>query len=490
MNHENLRLITTIDEAFGKDRTSDVGLESYRRFASSGGYEYSAEWGWHFYSFLGIRPNVEKEGDADDARRLSSLYKNYTFAADMVARTARKRCLILEHQGNVIHFFFPGKDYKIEDLRDFARRLTALVETYVLGYYEKEIIRFAMASQFGQSIIIHAPSPAGDDCAVSIVSLGPCANYPAKRMVERLTNYECPWSWWNGVKWVTEECHVADDESRIIRESYVNDELHSKFDKVMGPGVELADERSGAEEKLSIVHDANNFGGRRESFFFRADMDGFTRKVDEAFKNNKTRELVLEFIRYMKLVEQWEVQSAFLRMIPHPWAGDCCNVEIVTRDTYNSMFSSLRGSEPLGIIRDWERYVKSNRFSSFEYRKDKKVKWTYSIGGGVIYDFIVKTKDRRFKLSVGRPVGRTHAGVNFKENHPEWLVMHTEDVNKLPLIEQKTFHAYEENRHPRFKHQDVTNRQKVDDEAANVAAIAAEPSGSLIKTRPWISEED
>ena len=48
MNHENLRLITTIDEAFGKDRTSGVGLESYRRFASSGGYEYSAEWGWHF----------------------------------------------------------------------------------------------------------------------------------------------------------------------------------------------------------------------------------------------------------------------------------------------------------------------------------------------------------------------------------------------------------------------------------------------------------
>lgn len=490
MDQMNLRQIATIDEAFGKDRQYGAALESYQRFAASGGYEYSAEWGWHFYSFLRIRPNIEKDGDSEDSRRLASLYKNYTFAADMAARAAKSRCLILEHQGNVIHFFFPGKDCKVDVLRDFARRLTALVEKYVLGYYEKEVMRFAMASQFGQSIIIHAPSPAGDEGSVSIVSLGPCANYPAKRMVERLTDYECPWSWWSQTGWKVEECHLTENEGRSLRESYATDELYSQFDEVVAPGVQFRGSVTGFNESLAVSQGVNDSASRRSAFFFRADMDGFTRKVDDAFKNNRTRDLVLEFIRYMKLVEQWEIQSVFLRMIPHPWAGDCCNVEIVTRDTYNSMFSSLRGSEPLGIIRDWERYVKSNRFSSFEYRKDKKVKWTYSIGGGVIYDFIVKTKDRRFKLSVGRPVGRTHAGVNFKENHPEWLVMHTEDVNKLPLIEQKTFHAYEENRHPRFKHQDVTNRQKVDDEAANVAAIAAEPSGSLIKTRPWISEED
>lgn len=478
----NLKSLKTISDAFGGVRASTEGLREYQNFASTGGFEYSAESGWHFYSYLKIKPKVEKDGDAGDVRRLASLYKNYTFAADMAARASKRTCHILEHQGNIIHFFFPGTDSKVEALVDFAKGLTALVETYVLGYYESDVLRFNMAAQHGQSIIIHAPSPTGEESSISIVSLGPCANYPAKRMVERIPDYECPFSWWNGKDWQVAECHVSEEKRRVLRESYAQDSLYVQFDRVIGP-----DESFGEE-----TADIRNGQRRREAFFFRADMDGFTRRVDDAFKKNSQHALVEEFIEYMRIAKAWQVSSPFVQVISHPWAGDCCNVEIVGTSANRFSFADLRGSEPLGIIRDWERYVQSDDFSHFSY--GKQVKWTYSVGGGVIYDFVVKTNDRQFKLSVGRPVGRTYAGVNFKENSPEWLVMHVDDVSRLPDEEKKTFHAYVGFRHPNFRYQDSGCRRQADDAAAEVVALAAAPSVehgiSLVKTRPWISEED
>ena len=471
-----IRKVNTLDEMFTRRQAQkSAGLEILQESSQfEEEYLYLETSGWHFYSYLKIRPHLIEDTSVYDDRRLMSIYKNYTYAADIAARKALSKCQILEHQGNVIHFFFPEANFD-KVIYPFAKSLTALVEDHVLGYFAKDVVTFNMATEQGKSVIVESSSPTANESERSTVSLGPCANNPAKRMIKRIEGRICPLSWRDNPDdedWHVYECHVEEEnrERAVILESFM---------KVLGEQLEVE------KRKLS-----NGEVRSREALYFRADMDGFTRKVKKAFDNNKVAELVEEFISYMKLANAWQIRSKVVTVSPHPWAGDCFNVEIVSTSSELYNFAAVRSNEPQGIVRDWERYVKSDKFSGFSYRNDKTpVRWVYSIAGGRILDFVVKTDSREFKLCVGRPVGRTHAAVNFEENEPEYLVMHMEDISLLPQSEQQSFHKYDDKKHQRFKFQTAAKRNRTDDNAAQHAARRAESTTvegvSLFASRPW-----
>lgn len=476
--------VAAMDELFSRPQIHEPG-----GMDGSENYPYFEADGWHFYSYLKIRSHLIQDASLYDNKRLVSIYKNYTYAAVIAARNAD--CCILEHQGNIIHFFFPGADSG-KAIYPFAKKLTALVEDHVLGFFEKDVASFNMATEYGKSVIVSAQSPTGKESERSIVSLGPCANNPAKQMIKRIDDKVCPFSWRcssDEKDWHVCECHVdaKGDERGIILESFAQDSLYSQFDEVQSVGA-----ARGLNEQLEVGKDKERVGivSHRTALYFRADMDGFTRRVKEAFDNNNVDALVKEFIAYMKLANDWQTNSKFVTVSPHPWAGDCCNVEIIPVEKMRDKFSAICSSEPQGIVRDWERYVNSHGFSQFSYRKDKDpVRWVYSISGGEIYDFIVETDDRRFKLCVGRPIGRTHAAVNFEENKADYLVMHMEDINALPGTESESFQEYDKGRHPRFKFQTAAMRNKSDSKAAQSAASKAGSATvagvSLAASRPW-----
>jgi len=488
-----IRKVNTLDEMFTRRQAQkSAGLEILQESSQfEEEYLYLETSGWHFYSYLKIRPHLIEDTSVYDDRRLMSIYKNYTYAADIAARKALSKCQILEHQGNVIHFFFPEANFD-KVIYPFAKSLTALVEDHVLGYFAKDVVTFNMATEQGKSVIVESSSPTANESERSTVSLGPCANNPAKRMIKRIEGRIRPLSWRDNPDdedWHVYECHVEEEirERAVILESFATDSLYSKFDKVEGVGnmKVLGEQLEVEKRKLS-----NGEVRSREALYFRADMDGFTRKVKEAFDNNKVADLVREFISYMKLANAWQVRSKVVTVSPHPWAGDCFNVEIVSTSSELYKFAAVRRNEPQGIVRDWEQYVKSDKFSGFSYRNDKTpVRWVYSIAGGRILDFVVKTDSREFKLCVGRPVGRTHAAVNFEENEPEYLVMHMEDISLLPQSEQQSFHKYDDKKHQRFKFQTAAKRNRTDDNAAQHAARRAESTTvegvSLFASRPW-----
>ena len=486
----SVRKVETMDELFSPRQIHEsVRLKELPAMDDPEGYPYFETNGWHFYSYLRIRSHLIQDASRYDTRRLVSIYKNYTYAADIAARLAG--CRILEHQGNIIHFYFQGP-MPVRELHQFAKKLTALVEDHVLGFFENEVASFGMATEHGKSVIIVAQSPTGKESEQSIVSLGPCANNPAKRMVKRMEGRVCPLSWRGSSDekdWHVCECHVGTDERerRVILESFAQDSLYSRFDKVKAD-----DDTRSINEQVEVDGDKlqRESVRQREALFFRADMDGFTRRVKEAFDNNTVEALVEEFISYMKLANAWQTNSKSVTVSPHPWAGDCCNVEIISTESMPDAFSTLRSNEPQGIVRDWERYVNSQRFLKFSYRKGKEpVKWVYSVSGGDIYDFIVETDGRRFKLCVGRPVGRTYAAVNFEENKPDYLVMHEDDINLLTDNVKQSFRKYDNYKHPRFQFQTTAMREKSDSwcaqDAARRAGCATVAGVSLAASRPW-----
>lgn len=488
-----IRKVDALDEMFThRQAQKSASLETLQESGQlAEEYLYLETSGWHFYSYLKIRPHLIEDTSAYDDRRLMSIYKNYTYAADMAARKALSKCQILEHQGNVIHFFFPEADFG-KVIYPFAKSLAALVEDHVLGYFEKDVVSFNMATEQGKSVIVESSSPTAKESERSTVSLGPCANNPAKRMIKRIEGRICPLSWRDNPddeEWHVCECHVEEEdrERAVIMESFAMDSLYSKFDKVEGVGnMKVLGEQLEVEKRKLRNGEVRS----REALYFRADMDGFTRKVKEAFDNNKVAELVEEFISYMKLANAWQIRSKVVTVSPHPWAGDCFNVEIVSTSSELYKFVAVRRNEPQGIVRDWEQYVKSDKFSRFSYRNDKApVRWVYSIAGGRILDFVVKTDSREFKLCVGSPVGRTHAAVNFEENEPEYLVMHIDDISLLPQSEQQSFHRYDDKKHQRFKFQTAAKRDRTDGNAAQHAARRAESATvegvSLFASRPW-----
>lgn len=487
----SVRKVETMDALFSLRQIHEsAGLEGLPAMDESEDYPYFETDGWHFYSYLRIRPHLIQDASLYDSRRLVSIYKNYTYAADIAARMAG--CRILEHQGNIIHFYFQGAD-SAKAIYPFAKRLTALVEDHVLGFFEEDVASFGMATEYGKSVIVVAQSPTGKESEQSIVSLGPCANDPAKRMVKRIKDWTCPLSWRGSPDekdWRVCECHVGAEERerRVILESFAQDSLYSRFDKVDDvDAMRSINEHVEVDSRDKLQQRAVR---QRPALYFRADMDGFTRRVKEAFDNNTVEALVEDFIAYMKLANDWQANSKFVTVSPHPWAGDCCNVEIIPAESMQGKFTALRSSEPQGIVRDWERYVNSQRFSRFSFTKGKEaVKWVYSVSGGDIFDFIVETDDRRFKLCVGRPIGRTHAAVNFEENKPGRLVMHEEDIDILPDNVRPSFREYDNGMHPHFKFQTAAMREKSDSCAAQDAARRAGGASvagvTLAASRPW-----
>ena len=134
-----------------------------------GNVHYWDGYGFHFYAML--RP-VKRIAEAKSKRATASTASRYY----------GPECRILEHQGWVIHFYIATD--KREKIVDFAKLLSALVEGRVMENFDDVALQFHMAAEYGRSLLIAVDSATSEEAAKSCVSLGPCANDPAKKMGE------------------------------------------------------------------------------------------------------------------------------------------------------------------------------------------------------------------------------------------------------------------------------------------------------------------
>ncbi len=440
--------------------------------------------GWHFYAMLKVRADKIAADKLRDVRRMVGMYTNYNRAAvaatEMIAGKYGITCDILEHQGNVIHFFFPclGQD-EGEIIKEFGRLLNSMVEIYVRKYYADNVTQFHMAAEFGRSVLVRVASPEATDSSNSLVSLGPCANAPAKQMGESKEDCSRP-LWWRtgeGAVWNCDDCSGCSDVEayaivcaiRKYGSDYFKAIPNEEDDLVESCCESLGIVPKSTEDKLVPI----------EGFFFRVDMDGFTNKIKTAFSNGReaVKNVVVEFIGYMATANAWQV-STDMKVSAFPWAGDCFNALVLPASDKGWIggFEMSRKAQPLKIVSEWERQISAQH---------KGTRWAYTVSGGDIYQFEVETRNRKFKLAVGRPAGLTLAAIHFNNNPPGSVVMHNRDVEKFDSVTKKMFNNFSRGRHPNFKYLDEEDRKSVGQKATVAVASKAIAQDGYAESRPW-----
>lgn len=451
-------------------------------------------YGFHLYSML--RP-VKRIAEAKSKRVMEyaeRVLKNYTQAASDASRSYGSECRILEHQGWVIHFYLHTKAK--EKIVLFAKLLAALVDGRVMEDFDGVTLQFHMAAEYGRSMLIGIDSSTKEEASKSCVSLGPCANAPAKKMGESTEKSSKP-------LWI----RMDDEDDWNVEDCQSDDEMVSKFCEgkltLEGQNLSMArmvDKTAVAVCRAQSLNEAveDSPDGYIEAYCFRADMDGFTNAVKKAFESADGRaivELATNFVGYMQAVNKWQAKDPVVNMVPYPWAGDCCTM--LARPSYGKEFGmeDFEASQklfPVFVFNEWNAFVKQQGESFKNLTRawraaGANAQWVSCVSGGVIYPFDVKTADRKFRVMVGWPVGVSHKGVSLKESVPDSLVLHQEDLGKLEVGRQNTFKKFQECSDYFYATREDLAIVKQNDTVQVASAFSATAFNgvNLRPTRPW-----
>ena len=464
-----------------------------------GNVHYWDGYGFHFYAML--RP-VNRIAEAKSKRAMEyaeRVLKNYTQAASAASRYYGSECRILEHQGWVIHFYIHTN--KRERIVEFAKLLSTLVEGRVMESFDEVTLQFHMAAEYGRSLLIAVDSATSEEAAKSCVSLGPCANDPAKKIGDSTDKTTRPL--WIRIKdegpWDVEDCSVDVSSVELLCERLMpKDSQKFLGAKRAGDYGTIAVCR--AQTLKDVLTESDD--GYLESYCFRADMDGFTKAVKKAFESvenksnpNAVTELANDFVGYMTSANNWQAEDKAINILPYPWAGDCCNMLAwpnYGEDFGMTDFESSQKFFPVLVFNDWNGFVKKNRLAfarlSRTWREAHgKSKWVCCISGGVIYPFDVTTSDRKFRVMVGWPVGVSHTGVNLEKNEPDSLVLHKEDLEPLEKTRKSKFKTCKgSNEYSYATQEDLAGAAKAGVSHAATAFGATSYGGvKLVASRPY-----
>ena len=466
-----LRNYGTFKKAFTLDQSADTPEPSYA-FVS----------GWHFYAYLDIPSSQEECDDAEDEHAIAKLYHEYTYAAKHIVNVFGDKSELLEHQGSILHFHLQLGVNETELVLAFGH----LLATFVLDDVMKNArmpLRFSMAAEYGTCCILRVPSPIQEDASYSRVSLGPCANNPAKRLLG--SSYVGTWKLSyrsnEADNWQYVDCKADEASRRIIHEAKIARHVtNAKFSSA----------EAYVRDGVAPVEDAPYYSAIRiPGFVFRADLDGFTKKVHEAFKSGDevSASLMAEsFISFMEKVSEWQMSPRTgVRFITCPWAGDCCTMVVgfINKDGDYDMEEAKRqiSAYPIKLIGQWEselaNHQKSNGLDA----------WTYSMAFGNTRIFTEMIDDTPYRLTVGWPVSVSHEGINATGTDKGDLIMHKDDVAQMTPAAQNGFRYLS----AKFRRQDDVARQKTIKESVVALGHAAHcksyHSQSVAETRPYFS---
>lgn len=386
--------------------------------------------GWHFYAYLHLSEVLFDQNNS--VTRLGNIYDNLSRAATAAIKCADAPVRVLEHQGQMLHFIVEsgntGKD--INALKGFAVCLTAAVLEFVTDGNSREqgIGDLTMAAAFGESLVMIVP-PLDDDSLISRVSLGECANEPAKKLL----NEQSGTKGWNFY-------YKKDTESDWIEFPCEQDAAWVKAAKTFSTSIETIKE--GVDHIVKFKHTTACHPNLEHGYVFRADLDDFKRHVRSAFDldsrmgtTDHTEKLAWEFVQFMNAVTSWQKDGAGREFdfALSPWAGDCCTMVVFNppkpRDLLRALhgdYSAYYGSMkeiPMSLMKSWDA------FSSSQGRDGKFSKWSCSLAFGKIGVFNTRLDGIEFSMLAGKPLLDTNAGVNLEGTAPGDLVMLQSEVS-------------------------------------------------------------
>jgi len=419
--------------------------------------------GFHIYGDLDLNLGLAAAVDQKKANLYLEVLEDYAqIASDFVE--VNPGAFVFEVQGERIHLFLnapnvdAGSVQKLFELCFYFTHATNEIIKPKVGEYWGG---FCMAADHGRAIVL-STGREGDD---SLISLGRPANAPAKHLAQTpgvsSGHLAIPFS-------MAQAGGKIDFQGeRAVNRGWVQfDLLNFKTLQFESTRVDLMVEtfaKSAATSKTAARRVVALAAKRAEvistegatvqnpaavqAFFMRADLDGFTRRVDDAFEaaghrkdeqgQEPLKRLVLEFIQIMKIPDAFEAHSSsFGSVIRLPWAGDCYNAVILPRDDEN--FDLSRAKLPALAPLSWfdpDGQINAKRDPVLA-AVAKQNEWSIGIAGGEesqgrLLLANITTAHRQFLIAAGWGVRRSldaQSGDGLKANES---AIHKEDHSPL-----------------------------------------------------------
>ena len=320
---------------------------------------YSDLLGFHIYADLRLNLDLAAAEDDAQAMKCVDLLEDYTAIADQCAGLVGAR--VLEVQGERIHFVLPAQDALSElgKLLFFSSALTQTVFQELKPAAGDDWQGFSMAADHGPAVLI--PSSYGGG---SVVSLGIAANQPAKKLgvgvdsghlaLPSRIGKSLPESKPSG-DWV----QVNVRTSVAATKEFFDDNLTAGMRQVARSILEERTRR-GRRDFTRAMGEGISFSKtplRARGMCLRADLDGFSKAVADAFKNQKVPELVKQFSDIMQYPLDF-AQKLGRNLIEMPWAGDCCTIMIQPKS--GETLDEMRETLPVEAGRCWHAIAYEN----------------------------------------------------------------------------------------------------------------------------------
>ena len=326
-------------------------------------------------------------------------------------------------QGERIHLLLPAaaadRD-SVAELVRFSNALTNLVYNRISKSAGKEFRGFKMAADHGRAILVGS---AGQSTG-SIVSLGPAANAPAKELKRdgeaehlriRTRHYSLLGGRTGTGEWVNLQVRTPSQDmahlaSQALLDSFANRSAEYLDEPVQTPlTVGFADAPFLETFSGGYVDRAMKIQG----FSLRADLDGFSKEVEAAFRNGNAgiANLVTRFSTIMRYPDEFRKRVG--KTVDLPWAGDCATVIVLPN---GAGYEDAQEYLPVKAAGEWHSQRGSqnaNKRNWAEYVGDAK--WAVGIAGGdadegangYILVAPIRGRHRDFMVAAGWGIGRS-----------------------------------------------------------------------------------
>lgn len=428
-----------------RSRESNSRSFSEESQASEGTMSYYDGSGFHLYAQLSLQLKYTAPENVVDATKSFEIIQRYTDIAEACSRQFTGR--ILEVQGERLHLFFEKELTKntLRQMLILCMVFTNTVYDNKLSLGEDAFEGFRIVFDYGRALILSTGANADD----SFVSLGPCANRPAKYLPNVAAGT---------TSMPIEIAKLLFDVDERRTWHTMNLKGRSSLTLSADESRNLSNFSATASQALRKVYASNAFFVRtdrmttdsrfnfssanlQQGFFMRADLDGFTKKVQDAFESNSEQiihSLLLDFVNVLRYGEQFIAQTG-RPVIRLPWAGDCVNILLLPRTIESigdaQLYYSAKGQA------DWLSGYNGKIKPPFD-----GAKWLVSMccgdascGNRNVLIAQVETSERDFLFAVGWSVGRSLAALEIAGTRAGDAVTSKIDYDALEFEYQKYF---------------------------------------------------
>ena len=418
------------------------GVKEAREFASaaSTGPGFRETRGFHIYSKIKLRNLLTDPEDMPKAGRYLRVVTAFTKAAEQICEL--NGSLLLEVQGHVHHFYLEQAEPDVNLLRRFCATLN------YMAYTEIEPIAgadgwggFSCTAEYGGSVILNAESE-----SKSVISLGPCANNPAKKLHAGTDASTLVYRLNDTAKWDIED---LPREFKGLTKFASADQLILET-QVRGASTFFREDAGYEIVKLAAFPDEFSASRpfRAQGHFVRADLNGFTKRVKEASSANdasKLKELAIEINQIVTGAER-ALKTYGRRIKLFPWAGDCANFFVFP--SFGADFSSEEAEVPSDGSCYWKRNLK---------KIAPRYDWTIGAAGagprdlptashGIVLIAQINGLRRDYLIAAGWGVGKS---IKAQENDGAQsgdLVVPTDDFSVMVEVAKSSMKACGESR--------------------------------------------